>query len=105
MRYRYHYMVFVSGVVRATSQRWTLYAGLYVSVVDVRKCARNYYEDSLYDDDAPDVYVIRYSSSVKAFNSASFFVVNRSNGRLSPVFAAPSLIVLHRSPDLAPCCR
>lgn len=105
MRYPYHYMVFVSGIVRATLDRWTLFAGIHASVADVRACARKYYEHPLYDDDEPDVYVIRYCSSAKAFNSASFFVVNRSNGRLSPVFPGPSMIALQHSPDFAPCCR
>lgn len=105
MRYSYAYMVFVSGIFRATLDRWTLFAGLYTSVVEVRARAREYYENSLYDDDEPDVYVVRYCVSAKAFNSASFFVVDRSNGRLSPVFPGPAMIALYHSPDFAPCCR
>ena len=105
MRYHYLYMVFVSGVSRATLDRWTLFAGFYESVLDVRARAREFYENPLYDDDEPDVYVIRCCSSAEAFNLASFFVVDRSNGRLSPVFPGPAMIALHNSPDLAPCCR
>ena len=59
MRYPYHYMVFVSGVSRATMDRWTLFAGFYSSVGQVRDCARKYYGDPCYSDDEPDVYVIR----------------------------------------------
>lgn len=105
MRYSYYYMVFVSGVFRATSQRWALFAGLYASVAYVRFRAREFYKNPLYADDEPDVYVIRYCSSAKEFKSASFFVVDRSNGRLTPVSPATAMIPLYQSLDPAPCCR
>lgn len=105
MRFSYRYMVLVSGFDRTTSNRWTLFVDIYSSVRHVRDCARKFYDDPRFEDDVPDVYVIRYCPFQKAFNSASFYMVGRSDGRFISVAVAPSFLNLLHSSDFSPLCR